>query len=58
MRRTNAPQIHYQLQGEQVAEHQWLLDSAFDILFEEVLRTRSVEYLRVAPTDSTPTESP
>lgn len=51
------PQVRYQIHDEQLAEHQKGVESAFDLLFEEVLRMRSAAgYVQhhVAPADSTP----
>lgn len=53
------PQVHYQLHDEPPAGHHMRLVSAFDLLFEEVLRMRSVigcVHHHVAPTESTHTE--
>lgn len=59
MSQTTAPQVrYYQLHDEQLAEQQKGLDSAFDFLFEEVLRMRSSvrnAHHHIASTDSTPT---
>jgi hypothetical protein len=53
------PEVYYQTNGE-LAEQQRRLESAFDLLFEAVMRMRtSVGYAHhhAAPTDSTPTGS-
>jgi hypothetical protein len=55
MSQTTALQVRYQLHDEQLAEHQRRLDSAFDLLLEEVLRMRSsVVHHRGGLGDSTP----
>ena len=58
MSQKTALQVRYQLHDEQPAEQQKRLDSAFDLLFEEVLSMRSSVGCadhHDAPTDSTPT---
>ncbi len=41
MREITPPKLHYHFHEEATADHQRNIDKAFDILFEEVLRSLS-----------------